>query len=90
MKTPATLIVDTIIVDVAVHQNWYVATSKSLAGLFVADPTLLGLLQEVPDVIKMLIKTKTGKEVDVVEAREPDSTDPLPITYSAVECKKAA
>ncbi|HEX3747675.1 MAG TPA: hypothetical protein VHW09_27255 [Bryobacteraceae bacterium] len=79
MSTPST-----IVVDVTVHQNWYVATSRSLAGLFVADPTMFGLLQEIPEVIKMLIKTKYGKDVEVAEARELDSTDVFPITYAAI------
>ena len=46
MTTPST-----IIVDVARHQNWYVATSKSLTGLFVAHQSLAVLFQEIPEVL---------------------------------------
>jgi hypothetical protein len=73
----------TIIVDVALHQNWYVATSKSLNGLFVAHQSLGVLFQEIPEVITLLIKEKTGADVVVTEAPQPDSTNVLPVTYVA-------
>lgn len=80
----------TIIVDVTVRQNWYVATSKSLNGLCVVHQDLSILFQEIPEVIKLLIKEKIGVDVIVTQAHQLDSTNVLPVTYVAEPKQKAA
>ncbi len=79
----------TIIVDVALHQGWYIATSKSLTGLFVAHRNVAEFFQEIPAVIKSLIKVKCGVEVEVEEAPQPDARNLEIFTYVA-EPKAAA
>lgn len=55
--------------------DWYVATSADLLGLFVANPDIRKVMEDVPVTIKALLKAQHGIEVEVSEASYMDKTE---------------
>lgn len=52
------------------YKNGYVATSKTLKGLFVSHKSLATVYDSVPVAIKLIFKAKFGMDVNVEEASE--------------------
>ena len=58
------------IVRVAVRRNrsgWHEATSSDLPGLYVANPDVSAVFEDVPLTIKALYKAQFGADVAVIE-----------------------
>jgi len=69
-------------VEVRRLKEMFVATSKELKGLHIADYKLQNVLDEVPSVIKALYKVD-GIDVIVEESADHLTNDVFPITYFA-------
>lgn len=74
----------TVRVSYAKRGDWFMATSADLQGLFVANPSLGVVHDEVPDAIKLLFKVKLGIDVTVKESSLPEKRSIEELVYTAV------
>ena len=49
------------------RDGWHEATSSDLPGLYVANPDISAVLEDVPLTIKALYKAQFGVDVEVIE-----------------------
>jgi len=55
------------------YKHGYLATSRTLKGLFISHKSLANVYEAVPVAIKLLLKAERGLDVTVEEA--PESSD---------------
>ena len=75
------------------RSGWYEATTSDLPGLYVANPDVSAVFEDVPLTIKALYKAQFGVEVEVIEgayreAHEADQEYPwvtMPIETAAAQ-----
>lgn len=72
-----------ILVDIEHLRDWYVATSCDLPGLLAAHSDLSVLLSEIPEVIRLMYKAKSGINVKVREGSPPESSTINQLRYVA-------
>lgn len=72
------------------RQEWYIATSPDMRGLFVTDPSLGEVYQEIPEVIRLLFKVQHGVDVVVRDAAAPEKRSLDSIMFIAEEVRPAA
>lgn len=70
-------------VEYAKRGEWYIATSEDLRGLFVANPSLSVVYEEIPHAIKMLFKIKYDMNVEVKEAALAEKRSIEELVYTA-------
>lgn len=63
--------------------DWYIATSDDLRGLFVTNPSLSEVYQEIPEAIKLLFKAKYDMNVEVKETSLPEKRSIQELVYTA-------
>jgi hypothetical protein len=76
-------------VDLAKKGDWFIATSPTLPGFFVAHPNVAEFYEEIPEVIKLFFKATEGIDVDV-KIDSPVNRQPLDHMLYVAETKRAA
>jgi hypothetical protein len=72
----------TIRVDYTQQQDWFVATSADLRGLFVAAKSLSDVYDDMKDAIKLLYKSRFGSDVQVTRVPSPQNKPASEMYYS--------
>ena len=75
------------IIDVFIEEEssgMLFATSPDMPGLMVAEPDMDSLLEEIPKVIKALVKAEFDLDCTVIPARRRDRADTEPAPWVAV------
>lgn len=70
-----------ILVTIERLQEWFVAKSNDLKGLYMTGPDFATLAQDIPNVIRMLYREQHGKDVIVEESGGGDNRDVNPFRY---------
>jgi len=62
-------------VDISTKDGMYIATSKDLLGLFVAERNIMDFVSEIPEIIKAIYKEQFDEQVTVEEITEKKEDD---------------
>lgn len=76
-------------VEIAEGDGLFIAQSKDLPGLFVADKTLDAVVNSIPGVIKVILKVKRDLDYYVLKARIQDDHQRAWVAIPAFIAEKA-